>query len=410
MKLDAELERKVTRGGARSAVVGEAKTSSGGGARRRALAEGLTPGLVARLDRADLLALIRGLGAQMVEGWRLGSEALIDVGTASSATAAAGGPRAVGTRPDGVVVCGMGGSAIGADILRSCLPEWPLPYEVVRGYALPAWAGPRTLVVACSYSGNTEETLSCLATALDRGSRVVCVTSGGMLAAVAHEHGLPLVVVPGELQPRAALGYLAMSLAAALTSTGLVANFAAQVHEAGDLLGTMAAELDPAVPAAANAAKALAARLHGRLTVVYGAGLTAPAARRWKGQINENAKALAFFAELPELDHNELMGWTSQPELSAQTAAVLLVDPAADERLRRRFEFTAEYLREHLATVEVVTAGGESRLARLASTNYLGDWVSYYLALLYAVDPTPVVAIEAFKQRLADTPTRPSSD
>jgi glucose/mannose-6-phosphate isomerase len=104
------------------------------------------------------------------------------------------------------------------------------------------------------------------------------------------------------------------------------------------------------------------------------------------------------------------MGWTSQPELSAQTAAVLLVDPAADQRLRRRFEFTAEYLREHLATVEVVTAGGESRLARLASTNYLGDWVSYYLALLYAVDPTPVAAIEAFKQRLAGTPTRPSSD
>jgi glucose/mannose-6-phosphate isomerase len=410
VKLDAELKRKATRGDARPAVVGEAKPNGGDGARRTALAEGLTPGLVARLDRAGLLALIRGLGAQMVEGWRLGSEALIAVAAAASASAATGGPRAVGTRPDGVVVCGMGGSAIGADILRACLPEWPLPYEVVRGYELPAWVGSRTLVLACSYSGNTEETLACLAAALDRQSRAVCVTSGGTLAAMARERGLPLVVVPGELQPRAAVGYLAMSLAAALASTGLVANFAAQVDEASALLSAMVAELDPAVPAAANVAKALAARLHGRLTVVYGAGLTAPAARRWKGQINENAKALAFFAELPELDHNELMGWTSQPELSAQTAAVLLVDPAADQRLRRRFEFTAEYLREHLATVEVVTAGGESRLARLASTNYLGDWVSYYLALLYAVDPTPVAAIEAFKQRLAGTPTRPSSD
>ena len=368
-----------------------------------------------------MLALIRGLGDQFAEGWRLGCAACAGgaggapvAGEALAGEALAFAPRPphAGARPDGVIVCGMGGSAIGADLLRACLPDLAVPYEVVRGYDLPAWAGPATLIVACSYSGNTAETLTCLRAALDRGCRVVCVASGGAVAALAREYGLPLVTVPAGLQPRAAIGYLAMSLAAVLSASGLVTGFAVEVDETAALLRAMAAELDPAVPSAANAAKTLAASLHGRLTVVYGAGLTVPAARRWKGQINENAKALAFFAELPELDHNEIMGWTSQPELSAQTAAVLLVDPEADECLLRRFEFTADYLREHLAAVEVVTAGGESRLARLATTISLGDWVSYYLALLYAVDPTPVNAIEQFKARLAaaDSPSRSASD
>ena len=365
----------------------------------------------------DMLALIRGLGDQVAEGWRLGCAAFAGgadgafvAGDALAGDTLAFAPRPphAGTRPDGVVVCGMGGSAIGADLLRACLPDLPVPYEVVRDYDLPAWAGPSTLVVACSCSGNTEETLSCLRAAFDRGSRVVCIASGGAVAAVALEHGLQLVTVPACQSPRAAIGSLTMALAAVLSANGLVAGFAAEVDEAAALLRAMVTELDPAVPAAANVAKTLAASLHGRLTVVYGAGLTAPAARRWKGQINDNAKALAFFADLPELNHNEIMGWTSQPELSAQTAAVLLVDPDADERLLHRIEFTADYLRGHLATVEVVTAGGESRLARLATTLCLGDWVSYYLALLYAVDPTPVNAIEQFKARLAaaDLPSR----
>jgi glucose/mannose-6-phosphate isomerase len=351
------------------------------------LAYDVTPEQVARLDAGDLLGLVRGLGDQIAEGWRRGREALA-VAPALDA-------------PDGVVVCGMGGSAIGADVVRACLPHLTVPFEVVRGYALPGWASAATLVIVVSYSGNTEEALSCLAAAQERGCRPLCVASGGALEAAAAAGGLTCVKVPPGLQPRTAVGYLAMPVAAALGAAGLTREFSAQVEEAAALLRSMAAELDPAVPVAANAAKALAAGLHGRLTVVYGAGLTAVAARRWKGQINENAKALAFFAELPELDHNEIMGWTSEPGMAAQAAVVLLIDPAGDERLLRRAEFTAEYLRERVATVEVVSAGGGSALARVMSAIYFGDWVSFYLALLYGVDPTPVRAIEEFKRRLA---------
>jgi glucose/mannose-6-phosphate isomerase len=372
---------------------------AGAGRRDARVAPGaaLTPAVVARLDRDDMARLIAGLGDQLAEGWRLGVEAL---------SPEAVWPRAAGTRPNGVCVCGMGGSAIGGDLLRASLPDLSVPYEVVRGYELPAWVGPESLVLAVSYSGNTEETLACLRTALARGCRPVCVASGGSLAAIASERALPLVIVPGGLQPRAATGYLTMPAAAALSAAGLAKAFADQIGEAASLARAIAAELDPAVPEAANPAKMLAHALHGRLTLVYGAGLTAPVARRWKGQINENAKALAFTAELPELDHNELMGWTSEPELARQAAVVMLVDPQADDRLVRRVELTAAYVREHAAFVEVVRVGGESRLARLVTAVALGDWVSYYLALLYAVDPTPVAAIEAFKRRLADPAAR----
>ena len=363
-------------------------------AQRNGLHRDLTSEQVARLDAGDLLRLVRGLGDQIAEGWRRGREAL-----------AAFAP--MGATSDGVVVCGMGGSAIGADVVRACVPALAVPFEVVRGYDLPGWVSPATLVIVVSYSGDTEEALSCLAAARRRGCRPLCVASGGALAAAAREDGLPCVDVPAGLQPRTAVGYLAMPVAAALSAAGLDDDFAGQVGETSGLLRSMAAELDPAVPPATNTAKRLAVKLHGRLAVVYGAGLTAVAARRWKGQINENAKAMAFFAELPELDHNEIMGWTSEPALAAQAAVVLLVDPQGDERLLRRAEFTADYLRERVAVVEVVSAGGASPLARVASALYLGDWVSFYLALLYGVDPTPVTAIEEFKRRLAGaTPAR----
>jgi glucose/mannose-6-phosphate isomerase len=303
--------------------------------------------------------------------------------------------------PSGLAVCGMGGSAIGADLVLACLPGLSVPAAVVRGYSLPEWVGPDTLIVAVSYSGETEEALACAAQARSRGCAPVCVASGGRLTAFAEAEGLPLVLVPGGGQPRAAVGLLSMPLLATLEASGLchehasdVAAAAVQLEEDNAILGPDRGEDD-------NPAKSLARRLEQRLVVVYGAGPTGPVARRWKGQINENAKAPAFFNELPELDHNELMGWTSLPRVTSSTVALFLHDESEDARLTRRAELTAREYEALGVGTELVAARGTSRLARLFSLVQLGDYVSCYLAVLYGVDPTPVDAIEAFKAGLA---------
>jgi glucose/mannose-6-phosphate isomerase len=349
---------------------------------------------VAALDRGDMLGAIAGLSRQLREGYDAGRERLAGAFFGTF-------PAIPPAEPDGLAVCGMGGSAIGADLVLACVPELPVPASVVRGYDLPAWVGPGTLVVVVSYSGETAETLACASQARTRDCAPVCISSGGRLAAFAEAEGLPRVVVPGGGQPRAAVGSLSMPILAALEAAGLchehsgdVAGAAAQLEADGALLGPDSAE-------AHNPAKALARRLEKKLAVVYGAGATAPVARRWKGQINENAKAPAFFNELPELDHNELMGWTSQPHVTASTVALFLGDESGDERLARRAALTArEYEALGVAT-EQVTARGASRLARLFSLVQLGDYVSFYLALLYGVDPTPVQALQDLKARLA---------
>jgi glucose/mannose-6-phosphate isomerase len=197
------------------------------------------------------------------------------------------------------------------------------------------------------------------------------------------------------------VGYLTAPLLAVLETAGLCAAVAADLDETVRLLRAGATDLAPEAGPTAEPAKALARMLLGHQTVVYGAGLTVPAARRWKGQINENAKAPSFWNELPELDHNELMGWTSLPELTAATAAVFLDDAASDERLLRRADLTALEIQSRGVTVTRVRARGDSRLARLFSLVQLGDYVSFYLALLYGVDPTPVKAIQDFKAGLA---------
>lgn len=354
----------------------------------------LGPALVAALDAEDMLGAIAGLPRQLTAGYAVARARLAE----GSGEAGAAAPPA---RPTGLAVCGMGGSAIGGDLVLACVPDLPIPATVVRGYDLPAWVGPQTLVAAVSYSGDTEETLSCVAAALARGCRPVCVTSGGRLSALAAEQGLPLIAIPGGQQPRASVGYLSAPLLALLESTGLCPSVEADLDETVQLLRTGVVELAPEAGRTAEPAKALARTLHGRQAVVYGAGLTAPAARRWKGQINENAKSPSFWNELPELDHNELMGWTSVPELTAATVAVFLEDATSDQRLLRRAELTAADIEGLGVTVARVRARGSSRLARLFSLVQLGDYVSFYLALSYGVDPTPVKAIQDFKARLA---------
>jgi glucose/mannose-6-phosphate isomerase len=355
----------------------------------------LGPERAGEVDRDGMLAEVAGLPAQLRDGYE-GARRLLAgafLGTFPAIPPAA---------PEGLVVCGMGGSAIGADLVLACLPELPVPAAVVRGYQIPPWAGPETLTVVVSYSGETEEALACAAQARSRDCAPVCVTSGGSLAAYAEAEGLPLVLVPGGGQPRAAVGSLSMPLLATLEASGLAQEHAGEVAAAAAQLEADNALLGPECPEGGNPAKTLARKLERRLVVVYGAGPTLPIARRWKGQINENAKAPAFFNELPELDHNELMGWTSLPQVTSSAVALFLTDQSAVERLARRAELTAREYEALGVQTELVSSRGSSRLVRLFSLVQLGDYTSCYLALLYGVDPTPVDAIQAFKATLAD--------
>ena len=291
----------------------------------------------------------------------------------------------------GVMVCGMGGSAIGGDLAAAAIGDrLTRPLLTVRGYELPSWATPEWTVLCSSYSGNTEETLACFAAAEALGARRIVASTGGELVDGAREAGLPVVGLPGIFQPRAAVAYMFAVAAEVAALAGAAPGLHTEIDAAAAFLEAESEALQ------ARAAE-VAAELAGRFPVVYGADLTAPVARRWKTQINENAKLPAFFAELPEADHNELCGW-AVPE--ANLAAVLIEDCDQHPRERRRFELTAAAIAAGGATALRVETAGETRVARLLWATMLGDLISLELARMLDVDPLPVEAIEGFKREM----------
>jgi glucose/mannose-6-phosphate isomerase len=291
----------------------------------------------------------------------------------------------------GVMVCGMGGSAIGADLATAALGDrLTRPLITVRGYALPSWTTPDWTVLCSSYSGNTEETLACFAAAEALGARCIVASTGGALVDGAREAGLPVIGLPGIFQPRAAVAYMFTAAA----EVAALAGAAPRVHTEID---AAAAFLERESEALQARAAEIATRLEGASPVIYGADLTVPVARRWKSQVNENAKLPAFFSELPEADHNELCGWNA-PE--ANLAAVFLEDRDQHPRVRRRFELTAAAIAADGATTVSLETAGETRVARLLWATMLGDLVSLELARARGVDPLPIEPIERFKEAM----------
>lgn len=306
---------------------------------------------------------------------------------------------------DNVIVLGMGGSAIGGDLVRTLVArESRVPIEVVRDYCLPAYVGPRTLAIASSYSGNTEETLASFALARAAGAKLVATTTGGELLRRCRAFGLPVFQFSYQSQPRAALGYSVAPLLRFLHAAGIIDDKSDEVQESVRVLEEMRARLGPSSQSADNPAKKLARDLHGRLAIIYGAGLTAEVARRWKGQINENGKALAAYDVLPELNHNSVVGYDFPVGLPDQIRVVFLLPRALQPRVAERVGVTQELLRRRGIPFHALNSEGESGLAQVMSTVYLGDWTSYYLALLNGVDPTPVKAIDFLKERMARAP------
>jgi glucose/mannose-6-phosphate isomerase len=302
-----------------------------------------------------------------------------------------------------VIISGMGGSAIGGDLAAAVVEgHSALPIQVLRDYGLPAYADERTLVIASSYSGNTEETLSAFRAARERGCALVAVTTGGELARLAEEWRVPLVAFHYESQPRAALGYSLMSLLGVLHARGLAGDVAAALEEALALLAEQDAQLAPVSPQAENLAKRLAADLAGHVPIVVGAGPLAPVARRWKTQLNENGKAWAHYEPLPEMDHNALSG-IEFPAGAADGLRVLFLESGGmHPRNRLRVDFTAQILGKHRVTCHRVPVPGRSSLAQILAAVQMGDYTSVYLALLYSTDPTEIGAIVSLKHKLAE--------
>jgi len=292
----------------------------------------------------------------------------------------------------GLIVCGMGGSAIGGALARSALGDrLGLPMLMFRDYELPPWTSPDRAVLCSSYSGNTEESLACFEAAEALGARRYVATTGGALAEAARAAGVPVIGLPGGLQPRHSVGYgftVACEVAALI---GAAPGMRTEVD-------TAAAHLESARDGIAAQAAGVADRIGEALPLIYGCDLTVPVAYRWKTQINENAKRHAFANQLPELDHNEIVGFTSNSD--GPFIAVFLTDSDQHPRLRERAELTAKLIEAEGATALTIETEGETRISRLLHAVQLGDLVSLHLAARAGVDPGPVEVIEKLKDEL----------
>lgn len=294
---------------------------------------------------------------------------------------------------DGLVVCGMGGSAIGGDLARAALgSRITLPLTTVRDYGLEAWTSPNRTVLCMSYSGNTEETLAGFEAASAVGARRIVATTGGALGAAAREDEVPVIPLPAALQPRAAVGYMFVAVAEVAALAGAADTIRTEIDGA---VAHLASERDSLVERAAE----IAAAFEGTIPVLYGSDLTAPAGYRWKTQINENAKVPCFNHTLPEMDHNEIVGWEAGGA-SAGFSALFLFDRDQHPRARQRMELTADLIEPAAAKVVRVETKGETRTARMLWTVMLGDLVSLVMAADRGVDPSPVPVIENLKDQL----------
>lgn len=305
-----------------------------------------------------------------------------------------------------VLIAGMGGSAIGGDLVAAYLASIsPVPILVHRDYGLPAWVDENTLVIASSHSGNTEETLDAFAQALERKATVVALTTGGELAQRAKRQGVPLWQFEHKGQPRAAVGFSFGLLLALLARMGIAPDPSKEIERTLETMRREQLSLRREVPVVRNPAKRQAGQLLGRWVHVFAAGPLAPVARRWKTQINELAKAGASFEVLPEADHNTLAGvW--HPEGVQTTGAIhlFLEAPLDHPRNRLRLELTREMFMLEGLNTDLYRAKGETVLENMWTALHFGDYMAYYLAIAYGVDPTPVENLEHFKKALKQRP------
>ena len=342
------------------------------------------------VDTLGFADAVASLPEQFTEA--LSAASSVDLGAVSGASIA------------NIAVCGMGGSGISGDVLAATgWHDLSVPVSVLKQYRAPRFVGPGTLFFAMSYSGGTQETLEATAAALSAGAQVVAVCSGGELARLAGEAGAPVIGCPPGFMPRAALGHLATPLFVVCDRLGLLPGGEAAVKAAQTQAARRRDACRPEVDGPANPARELARRIGRTFPLIWGTGaLGAVAAYRWKADINENAKAPAFWNTFPELDHNEICAFGQHGDVTRQVLTLVeLRHDLEHGQLGRRVAATRAIVEETVASVLEVRAEGDGRLAQLVDLMYLGDWVSLYLAFDAGVDPGPIDAIARLKAELA---------
>ncbi len=345
----------------------------------------ISPDIYKKIDPSDMRSRIRNFYEQVEEAIAIGKKFQ---------------SSNYSKRTTNIVLAGMGGSAIGGDLLRTYLSkQLSIPFIVNRHYTLPNYVDKNSLVIISSYSGNTEETLEAYEQAVEQKARILCITSGGEVAKRAKDLKHQYIFIPGGLQPRAALGYSFFPLLYALDKMGFADLNENEVQETITVLKTMSGEAVDMTEK--NYPYSIAKRLHGKAVVVWSSSdLLEAVSVRWRGQLNENAKHLAYSALFPELNHNEIVGWENPPEILKHFVIALLKDRDDHARVVQRMAITKEVLKETPDAILEIAPRGEGRLARMFSMIHLGDWVSYYLAMLDEADPTPVERINYLKSEL----------
>lgn len=343
--------------------------------------------LIKKHDNQKMLDLLLGFPEQF--------EKALKIGNSFKFTIAPG-------QIDHIIFGGMGGSAIGGEVIISCLSkELKIPAMVQRSYSLPKFANSRTMVIISSFSGNTEESLSLYENARESNSKIICITSGGELEKRANANAVPIISIPGGMQPRCALGYLSIPILVFLKKSGIAMNEDDNFAETLALLHKKSELYSPRNQD--NLALNIAKQFYNKIPIIYSSNdMMHAAAMRWKAQISENAKTMAFYNVFPELNHNEIVGWQQLPELLRKFQIIYLRDKEDSSRNQSRMEITKEILEQETNQVFELYSEGSSKLSRLFSIIYLGDMVSYYLAILNNLDPTPIKKIQILKDKLKD--------
>ncbi|MBM4167187.1 MAG: bifunctional phosphoglucose/phosphomannose isomerase [Ignavibacteria bacterium] len=338
------------------------------------------------LDSRNMRAMLQNFHQQVAEAVHIGKNATL--------------PKKF-KKPKNIVVAGLGGSAIGGDLIRSYLAnELDVPMQICRHYVLPEYVDKDSLVIISSYSGNTEETIAAHKDAIKRKATVLCLSTNGETEKLAKKHNQMFVKLPSGFPPRAALGYSFFPTLVLFARLGLIKSKDTEIKETLAMLKAKG-ELYSSLDTKQNPSLALAERLHGKLPIVYaGADYFDVVGYRWRGQICENSKQLAFGHVVPEMNHNELVGWKVLKQQMNNMTVIFLRDKKDHKRVGLRMNIMKEVLAQYTTNIEECWSEGKSNLTRMFSLIHLGDWTSFYLAILNNVNPTPVEVIDYLKNEL----------
>jgi glucose/mannose-6-phosphate isomerase len=322
------------------------------------------------IDKHNLRQVLLDFPNQVRTGWELGEDITF-------------------TDIDNIVVSGMGGSALSGDILKTYLRhELKVPLVVSKDYFLPKFVGRTTLLFASSYSGNTEEALSALKEASRKGCKIICIASGGKMEEHAKVHNIPFIKIPHGIQPRTAIGYMFFAILKVLQNCKLIGPKEKDVERVEKALRRDIFE---------DLAKRISAKLVNKIPLIYASEDLSCVAEKWKINFNENSKIHAFYNIVPEMNHNEIVGYTN---VKGDFHVIIIKDDEDFRRVHERFKILKEIIKEHHVPVSEIQIKGDCFLSKIFSAIYIGDWTSYHLALLYNTDPTPVDIVENFKKRI----------